>query len=170
MLLQQLYSETIRAQTFPWQSFKVVRMLNKKSVLVLTFGRAKIQKHLRAFFQDFHPRKWTFRFRNSKWLYQKFRKEPFRVPRQTRSIQNFCFRLFSFCARETVCGPKIMLFLRWYELGSLGLRGISPRLNTNSHKFWKCNSASSVRRSKDIVSVFSVESFQRRDSKALFPG
>ena len=43
-------------------------------------------------------------------------------------LKMFCFSLFNFVPEKTHVGPKNIV-LRWDELGSLGLRGISPRLN-----------------------------------------
>ena len=41
--------------------------------------------------------------------------------------QFFWFQSVQFWARESARGPKKALFLRWDKLGSLGLRGISPK-------------------------------------------
>ena len=38
------------------------------------------------------------------------------------------FDFIQFGRKETPYGPKKTLFLKWDELGSLGLRGISPKL------------------------------------------
>ena len=42
---------------------------------------------------------------------------------------NFSFSTIQFCGREIARAPKKILFLGWDELGSLSLRGISPKLN-----------------------------------------
>ena len=111
-----------------------------------------------------YPWKGTFRCRNSLWLDQKFRIKLV-LFRNKNSI--FLFFAIQFCARETARGPKKNLFLEWVELGSLGLRGISPRLNmTATHpenlilRFF--------RYPQNVISKFSVDPFWMDDPKVLF--
>ena len=105
-----------------------------KMMVALTFADAKIQNQSRTFFQDFDPWKETLRFRNSKWLDQKFRKEIFRIPYQKLDAQNFLIQSVQFCARETACGPEQTLF--WDGMGWTWVAGstcdISPTLNTTT--------------------------------------
>ena len=79
-------------------------------------------------------------WRNPKWLDQKLRNQLFCKHDETRSTQNFYFRLFSFVLKKPHVDPKTN-FSWWDELGSLGLRGISPTLNktaTNPEKLMLC--------------------------------
>ena len=107
--------------------------------LVQLVAVAKVEKQSCAFFQDFYQWKGTCGCRHPNWLDQKISKWKF-FGHLTKTVALNCllFSAVHFWPRETALGPETTFFLGWDELGSPGLRGISPRLNitsTNPERF-----------------------------------
>ena len=98
----------------------------------LTFGRRKKQKKSGAFFQNFILEKGRLKAAIQIGWTKNFEITLFGYLTKKLAIRIFLFSALPSCTRETACGPKKTLFLGWDELGPLGLRGISPKLNVTA--------------------------------------
>ena len=84
------------------------------------------------------------------------------------ALKNFIFSLFNFVPEKSHVDLKKTLFLGWEELGLLGLRGISPKLNKTAMNFGILLLRFSLGIKKHKISSFSVKPFQKQDRKFFF--
>ena len=89
---------------------------------------AKIQKQSRTFFQDFLPWNERFECRSSKWLNEKSRNDVFSDTLPKTWHSTFFVLICSCLCQRNHTGTQKKLFLRWDDLGSLGLCWISLKL------------------------------------------
>ena len=138
--------------------------------LDLLLAVAKNSKPVMYFFPGFSSLKRTFVRRSTKWHDQKSRNKILRTSYQKTHHSKFLLFACSVACQKTACGPKKTLFLRWDELGSLGLRGVFRTLTKKATNPEKSMLRCLLDIQKNTIPKLSVELFWMDDPKVLFSG